>query len=303
MNQSIVDAHTHLWDLTHHYYPWLQDRVHEMWIGDYSSIRRDYLVEDYLKDTKNQRVVQSVHLQAMFDPKDPVGETRWLQACAARTGFPHAIVGFANFEEQDIERTLDAHAQFANLRGIRMDLNWHVNPLYRFAEAPDIMTRPRWRAGFAHLRKYQLSFDLQIYAAYQAEDAARLVDEYSDVLFIMDHAGAPMDRSVEGIEAWRRGLRLLAARSNVVTKVSGFDMFDHQWTAASIRPRVLDVIEIFGIQRCLFASNFPVSSLYGSYDRLVAAYTEILSGASATELAQFFHDNAVKFYRLNPSLA
>src|SRR4051812_29208504 len=92
----VIDTHHHLWDLEKHHYPWLSGKPYEMWIGDYSSIRRNYLVEDYRNDARNQNVVKSVHLQAMWDPRDPVGESAWLQRCADESGFPTAIVAFAD---------------------------------------------------------------------------------------------------------------------------------------------------------------------------------------------------------------
>src|SRR5512144_1279009 len=91
----IIDAHHHLWDLDNHYYPWLSDGVRDLWIGNYERLRKNYLIEDYLRDCAGQNVVKSVHLQAQWDHRDPVGETRWLQGCADRHGFPHAIIAFA----------------------------------------------------------------------------------------------------------------------------------------------------------------------------------------------------------------
>jgi predicted TIM-barrel fold metal-dependent hydrolase len=79
---------------------------------------------------------------------------------------------------------------------------------------------------------------------------------------------------------------------------AGFDMFDHDWTEKKIRPLVLDVIDIFGSSRCLFASNFPVSSLYGSYENLVQAYSNILAEFSDDERDGIFFSNAARYYRI-----
>jgi predicted TIM-barrel fold metal-dependent hydrolase len=294
----VVDTHHHLWDLTHHRYPWLEDPLQEMWIGDYRSLQRNYLVADYLADCGRQNVVKSVHLQAMWDPKNPVGESRWLQRCFDETGYPAGIVGFANLADPSLNDLLRAHREYPNVRGIRQDLNWHENPLYRFCERPDYMVDAQWLRGFALLEKYGFSFDLQLYAAYQSDQAEPLVRGFPGTQFILNHSGLPMDKSEAGLARWRQGLERLAQYPNVAVKLSGFDMFDHRYTVDSLRAPILDVIGIFGIDRCMFASNFPVSGLYGSYDQLFEAYKAIVSPLPGAAQRKVFHDNAVRIYRL-----
>src|SRR3546814_1192024 len=88
----IIDAHHHRYDLENHYYPWLCDGVKPSAFGDYTAINKSYLISHFLEDCKNQNVVKSVHLDVGFDPRDPVGETRWLQSVADTHGYPHGIV-------------------------------------------------------------------------------------------------------------------------------------------------------------------------------------------------------------------
>ena len=105
----IVDAHHHLWDLRANYYPWLSDRIGPRMYGDYSAIRRDYLVDDFRGDIGALPVRKSVHVQAEHDAADPVRETRWLQAVAdapGSGGYPHAIVAYADLSAP--ERDVDA---------------------------------------------------------------------------------------------------------------------------------------------------------------------------------------------------
>jgi predicted TIM-barrel fold metal-dependent hydrolase len=296
--QPIIDAHMHLWDLTNHRYPWLQERKREMWIGDFSSLQRDYLIEDYLADAAAHGVVKSVHLQAQWDHSDPIGETAWLQGIADRRGFPHGIVGFCQLDAADAAAVLEGHLAFRGVRGIRHDINWHPDALYRFCERPDYMRDAAWRRGLSLLERHGLSFDLQIYAGHQGDDAYQLVADFPGIQFILDHSGAPYDRSADGVARWHGALRRLATLPNVVTKLSGFDMFDHRWTVASLREPILRVLDAFGPDRCLFASNFPVSGLYAPYGRLLGAYLEILSVCSADEQRQILHDNAARVYRL-----
>jgi predicted TIM-barrel fold metal-dependent hydrolase len=101
----IVDTHHHLWDLCSHYYPWLTDKILPKLYGDYAPIRRDYLIGDFLADIGSLPVVKSVHVNAGFDPRQPVRETEWLQAiaddAATSRGFPHGIVGDVDLTGSD----------------------------------------------------------------------------------------------------------------------------------------------------------------------------------------------------------
>jgi predicted TIM-barrel fold metal-dependent hydrolase len=159
----IIDPHHHLWDLEHNRYPWLQDGVQPIVFGDYSAIRKSYLVDDFLADTKNQNVVKSVHVDVGYDRTDPVGETRWLQSVADERGFPHGIVGYADLGQPDAQAVLEGHSQLKNIRGIRHTLNYHPDPVKTYLDRPGLMNEPEWRAGYALLRRFGFSFDMQIY--------------------------------------------------------------------------------------------------------------------------------------------
>jgi predicted TIM-barrel fold metal-dependent hydrolase len=147
------------------------------------------------------------------------------------------------------------------------------------------------------LSQFNLSFDMQLYYQ-QMEQAARLAMRYERTLIIVNHTGMPVERDKQGIEGWRTGMKALASCPNIVVKISGLGMTDPEWTTESIRPFVLEAIDIFGANRCMFASNFPVASLFSSYDRLFDAYGAIVNDFSAAEQSMLFHDNAERYYRI-----
>jgi predicted TIM-barrel fold metal-dependent hydrolase len=296
--QPTIDPHHHLWDLGRNRYPWLQDRTSTPRLeGDIRPIAKDYLLEDYASDTRNQNVVKSVHIECGWDPSDPVGETAWLQRLADQHGFPHGIVAHATLDEPDVEQVLEGHARHKNLRGIRHAINWHPDPAKTYVTRSDLIRTKAWRHGFSLLQRFGLSFDLQLYPA-QMSDAAALALAYPDTLIILDHAGMAVNRDQEGIQGWRNGLRELAAAPNVVVKISGLGTVDWNWTVESIRPFVLQTIEAFGIHRCMFASNFPVDKLYSDFDSLYSAFREITKNFSVNERQMLFHENAARYYRL-----
>ncbi|MBI2964664.1 MAG: amidohydrolase family protein [Chloroflexi bacterium] len=298
---QIVDPHHHLWDLEKHNYPWLKKPV-DHFAGDYSAIRRTYLVADFLADARGVDLVKSVHLQAEFDHSDdPVKETEWLQAVhddPASKGFPHACVGFADLLAPNVEDVLARHARFGLMRGIRYILNYSdQQPRLRFAPRGDLMSDRQWRSAYRLLARYGMSFDIQVWP-WQLAEAARLAKDIPEVPMILDHTGLPIQRDRTGLAEWRRGMREMASAEHVTVKISGLGMFERGFTAESIKPFVLDTIDIFGVDRCMFASNFPVDKLASSYLHLWESYDSITRGFNAAERTGLFHNNAVKYYRL-----
>jgi predicted TIM-barrel fold metal-dependent hydrolase len=296
---QVVDPHIHLWNLETLHYPWLA-KPGRTFMGEYGSLARTHAVEEFLADAGGIEVLKVVHVDAGHDPADPLAETRWLQSLAdtpGNRGIPHGIVAFADLSAPDVERTLSQHAQHRNLRGIRQILNVHPDPLYDYV-GRHFMREPAWRQGFKLLRRHGLSFDLQIYPP-QMSEAAALARENPDTALVLDHTGMFVDRStVAGWRAWRHGLRELAACPNVSVKISGLGMIDHGWTVESLRPYVLEAIDAFGVERAMFASNFPVDRLYGTYQGLWEAFATIIAGASETEKAALFRENACRVYRI-----
>ena len=296
--QPTIDPHHHLWDLGRNTYPWLQDRALAPRLeGDIRPIAKDYLLEDYWADTRNQNLVKSVHIECGWDPSDPVGEAAWLQRLADKHGYPHGIVARATLDAPDVEQVLEGHVRYQNIRGIRHAINWHPDPRKTYVNRPDLIKTKAWRHGFSLLQRFGFSFDLQLDPA-QMSDAAALARDYPEILIILDHAGMPVDRDEEGINRWRLGMLELAAAPNIAVKISGLGTVDWSWTVESIRPFVLQTIEAFGISRCMFASNFPVDKLYSDFDTLYAAFRDITKHFSGTERQMLFHDNAARYYRL-----
>jgi predicted TIM-barrel fold metal-dependent hydrolase len=297
---QIIDAHHHLWDLERHDYPWLRPETQHP-AGDLTPICQSYRLDDFLFDAAGLGLVKSVHLQAEVGRYDTVAETAWLQAVADAPdslGFPHGIVAFADLADPDVEATLERHCRYANMRGIRYILNHEAGePLYCATERGDWLRDRQWREGFALLGKHGLSFDLQIFWQ-QMADALDLARAFPDTQIILNHTGMPRKRDPDYVEAWRNGMRTLAAAPNVAAKISGLAMFHHDWTTDLIRPFVLDTIEIFGAERCMFASNFPVDRLHADYRAIWRAFDQITADFSEPERRALFHDNAARFYRL-----
>jgi predicted TIM-barrel fold metal-dependent hydrolase len=300
-NIKIVDAHHHLWDLNNEdtKYSWLMVTEGEAFFGDYAAIRKNYLLEDYIEDAKNQNIIKSVHVQAEHDDDKPVNETAWLQNLADThsSKLPNAIVAFADFSKNNVSEILDAHQEYKNTRGIRQILSYNKDePKYSHA-TEDFMKNSSWVENFKHIRNRNLSFDIQIYK-HQMEDAVNLANKYNDILFILNHTGEPCYQSKEYIESWEENMKKLAKCENVVAKISGLGMFDPNWTIDSTRIFVEKTIQIFGIERCMFASNFPVDKIFNSFDTYWNSFKEITKHYSENDKKLLFSSNAEKYYRI-----
>ena len=300
-NIKIVDAHHHLWDLNNKdtKYSWLMVTEGEAFFGDYAAIRKNYLLEDYIEDTKSQNIIKSVHVQAEHDDDKPVNETAWLQNLADThsSKLPNAIVAFADFSKNNVSEIFDAHQEYKNTRGIRQILSYNKDePKYSHA-TEDFMKNSTWVENFKYIRNRNLSFDIQIYK-HQMEDAVNLANKYNDVLFILNHTGEPCYQSKEYIESWEQNMKQLAKCENVVAKISGLGMFDPNWTIDSTRIFVEKTIQIFGIERCMFASNFPVDKIFNSFDTYWNSFKEITKNYSENDKKLLFSSNAEKYYRI-----
>lgn len=293
---QVVDPHMHLWDLEGLHYAWLAD-PQMAFSGDNRRLAHDYGPEQFRADTAGVEVLAVVHVEAAQDPANPVAETRWLQGLADRGGLPQGIVAHADLSGPDVDAVLAAHAAHRNVRGIRQILNVHADPRFDYV-GRHYLREPAWQAGYARLRAHGLSFDLQVYPSQMAE-AAAVARAHPDTPMIVNHTGMFVDRDrVEGWRAWRDGLRTLAACPNVFLKISGLGMFDHAWTVESIRPYVLQAIDTFGVERCMFASNFPVDGLHATYRAIWTAFADVVAGAGDDERAALMRDNARRIYRI-----
>jgi predicted TIM-barrel fold metal-dependent hydrolase len=291
----IIDAHHHIWRLAAT--PWLNGPPVPRIFGAYEPLRRDYMIEEYLAEARPCGVTRSVFVQVNVAPGAEVEEVAWVQSVADRAGFPQAITAFADLAAPDVGDTLDRALAGGNVRAIRQQIHWHEKPLYRFAPRPDVMNDAAWRRGLREVARRGLMFELQVFAG-QMADAAALAQAFPDVTFMLLHAGMLEDRSQSGWSRWRAGMRQLAACPNVTTKLSGLGTFEHACSVELWRPVVEETVQLFGPQRCLFGSNFPIEKLWTSYAALIDTMQACLAGYSAVERQAILHDTAVRLYRL-----
>jgi predicted TIM-barrel fold metal-dependent hydrolase len=298
----VVDAHFHIWrqaDL-----PWLVGPMQPRIFGPYEAIRRDYPMTEYRAEASAAGVEKAVYVQANWPVDRAEAEVAWVETVANETGWPNAIVAYADMTVADVRPALDRLARYPKVRGIRQQFHWHENPLYRFATKPDLCRAPTVQANVARLADYGWSFDLQVFAD-QMPGAAELARACPQVAFILQHAGMLTDTSSAGWANWRGNTAILANEPNVYAKLSGFGTFIHRNDADHIARLIRETVAAFGVRRCLWGSNFPIEKIWTDYASLISAHQRGVSelgrepgcGAEAAALA-IFHDTANQVYRL-----
>ena len=294
----VVDGHHHIWrqaDL-----PWLVGPMQPRIFGPYEPIRRDYPISEYRADLEGSGVVKSVYVQTNWPPERYEDEAAWVQRTADATGWPHAIVAYADMTADDVRPQLDRLSRYPLVRGARMQLHWHENPQYRFAARRDLVADPAIRRNVGRLADYGLSFDLQVFAPQMADaaDLAEFVPEGRRSCCstpACSRISRPQDAR-NGAPAWC-AFRLAETS---IAKLSGLGTFLHRNDPAHVAGIVRETVGIFGPGRCLFGSNFPIEKLWTSYAALIEAYRDAVAALPAKEQQAVLHDTAMSVYRIAP---
>jgi predicted TIM-barrel fold metal-dependent hydrolase len=258
-----------------------------------------------------------------------VGETEWVLEIAKRsiserygkTAVAAGIVGFADLTlGANIKPVLEAHikAGGSNFRGIRHPVAKDANPkIWSYKNPPlGLMLDSKFQEGFACLETYGLSFDAWLYHP-QIMELVELAKSFPGVSIILDHIGGPLargtyaDKRDEVFKEWQRGIIALAECSNVTVKLGGLGMpsYGFGWNKRPKTPGSVELadamapyfnwcIEQFGVDRCMFESNFPVDKVSYSYSAMLNAFKRLSKDFSAKEKAALFYDTAVNVYRL-----
>lgn len=296
-----VDAHIHLWDLAHIRYDWLCPPFSDDGPnGSSESIAQDYGVAEYRADLARWNVVGAVHVDAGAAAESALDETAWLDGLAEKDGLPTGFVAFAALNDPDVDALLVKQAAHKRVKGIRQIVNWHGDPNRTYGPV-DMTVDPIWQSGYAQLGKHGLSFDLQCYPG-QMTGLAKMIERHPEIPVIINHMGMPVLTDADGIGDWRKGMAALAAIPHVAVKISGMGFIRRDWNEANVRPLVLETIDLFGVDRCMFASDTPTDKLFAPIDRYMEAYHTITADFSEADRRALFAGNANRIYRLDLAL-
>jgi predicted TIM-barrel fold metal-dependent hydrolase len=293
--QKIIDSHFHIWrqkDLA-----WLSGPSVPRIFGEYDPIRRDYPIAEFLADQAQSGVEKAVYVQTNWPNERYEDEVAWVHDVARESGWPQAMVSYADMTSDDVRPQLDRLKKYPLVRGVRMQLHWHENPQFRFAPAADQVIDARVRANVARLKDYGFTFDLQLFPR-QMKDGARLVEENPETDFILPHAGMLVDLEPETTAAWLEGLSHFAHLPNLYSKLSGLGTFVHRNDPKLIGYIVDHTIDLFGSSRLMFGSNFPIEKLWTTHADLVAAHRAAVAKHGVSAEADIFWNTASRVYRV-----
>lgn len=281
MPQPVVDAHCHLVNTRDLRYPWIeqQNPVLVNLLANYYDIAHDYGVEDYRRDV-GDRVGAAVACE--FGAADGVAEAEWVQRCHDTTGTPDAFIAALDLTASDVGERLARYADLPVVTAVRQPLYWAADPLRRLGARPDYLTDPQWRRGFERVAASGLTWDLLVYDE-QLPAATAFVSEFPETSVVLEAAGWPLDLGPDGHRRWEDRIRATSELPNVTLKLQGIALLFGP-SAEAVAPWVGTALDVFGPDRCLVASHFPVDTLLWTVDDLLAAVRSALGDRDGSGL-------------------
>jgi predicted TIM-barrel fold metal-dependent hydrolase len=291
----LVDAHHHLVNLKRLEYPWIhrQDRVLKALLDDYFDVAKDYSVGDYRRDVAGR---PALSVACEFGAADSVAEATWVQRCSHESGVPTAFIAGVDLTDPRLPETLAHYRDLPVVRAVRQPLYWADDPLRRLGARPDYLTDSAWWRGFERVAEEGLVWDLQVYDE-QLPSTHDLIRSFPETRIVLEAAGWPLDQSDEGFARWADRLREVSQFPNVTLKLQGLALIFGPTTDA-LRRWVRAAVEIFGAERCMFATHFPVDQLLWSFEELVGTLVTILDDRSPEDREWFFSGCAEREYGL-----
>ncbi|MFF4028128.1 amidohydrolase family protein [Nocardia elegans] len=279
----IVDAHVHWWDVEAN--PWYEyiRNVGEM-TG--TNLHSNYLPADYRRSIGDAKVSKVIHVSAVVGTQRYVDELRWVDSVAAGSGFEVGCVGSVDpvLDSVELRAHLDAQFDTGRLRGIRV------------LEGLD----PGGDAACA-LADWLIQRDLVLDLVARPDTLERWTRFIADrprLRVVLEHSGWPLGADDASYQAWEQSLTRFASNTDAAVKVSGLAMVTFEMSEARMRPWIECCVDRFGWDRVVFASNFPVDGLAGSYGDLIRVFDEVLGPDDEVQLEKFFAANAERIYRL-----
>lgn len=277
----IIDAHHHFWDPDNGDFPWMTD--------DIAAIRRVFMPEHL----RPLLAANGVDATVLVQTQHRIQETHEYLAIAHDTDFVAGVVGWVDLTDENIAETI------ADLL-IRADGRYLVGirHLVHDEHDPDWLCREDVQRGLAALEKDGLVYDLLLKPR-EIPAATRMVEVFPDMRFVVDHIAKP-EIANKAWQPWARDLRSLAQAGNVYCKLSGMVTEAHHetWEPADLRPYIDEALDIFGPERCMYGSDWPVCTLAAEYGEVKSALELAVADLSDGEKAAIFGQTAIDAYHL-----
>lgn len=277
---AILDCHLHLWNPERLTYPWLNEAP---------DINRAFTADDFA--TIRPASVEAIFMEAGRDDRQTVDEIEWVREQAGRHPWIRGAIAHVPLERPDEAISLiGRYAADPFVVGVRRNVQ---------DEAPGFTEQAAFRDGVGLLGDVGLPFDACV-RRHQIPEIARLAAACPHTAIVLDHLGKP---SGESRDEWSWDLRELAKQPNVVCKLSGLTTELDPDAPDSLALSLLrEAFEVFGPERCLYGSDWPIMTLATRYDTWLDLVREALSGLSSVDGAAVLRENARRVYRLDPPI-
>jgi L-fuconolactonase len=274
----MIDAHQHFWNYNEERDTWITP--------DMSVLRADFYPNYSEPLFRKQGFTGCVAVQADSSEE----ETLFLLALAEQNEFIQGVVGWVDLQSANIEDRLAYFSQFESIKGFR-----HI---VQGEKDPDFLARPAFIRGVKTLASFDLSYDLLIYP-HQIKSAIAFCETCYEQKIVLDHlAKAPLKSG--NIHEWKKEIQAFASLSHVSAKISGIvtEAADQSWTQQQVNEIVEVALDVFGPERLMIGSDYPVVLVNSTLERWVASFQEALKGLSASEKELIYRQNAIEFYQL-----
>ena len=273
-----IDSHQHFWKFNNEEFSWIDDQM--------KILKKNFLPQDLFPIIQENNVDGTITVQA----RQSLEETEWILQLSDENSFIKGVVGWVDLRSKELEKQLERYTQHKKLAGVR-----HV-----IQSEPDdkFLLRDDFINGIKSLKKYNLSYDILIYAKHLPQ-TIEFVNKFPNQIFILDHIAKP-DIKNRIIIPWKKNIERLGRFENVYCKLSGMitEADWHSWKPDDLLPYIDVIVKSFGTERLMIGSDWPVCQVAGDYKKVISVVTDYFSKFSEIEKENIFGMNAIKAYGL-----
>lgn len=273
-----IDAHQHFW----HY-----DPVRYGWIDDcMGKLKKDFLPRHLEPLLKAKDFDGCVAVQADTSEED----TFFLLKLADQNPFVKAVVGWVDLKRPDLDARLESFAQHPKLKGIRHTIQ---------SEAPGFMTEERFVKGVAALKEHHLAYDILI-SEDQLEECVQMLGLLPEMNLVVDHIAKPNIKDAS-FDAWKAGMKKVADFPHVRAKLSGLvtEADWQHWSKEELTPYLETCLELFGPDRLMIGSDWPVCLLAAEYEEVIGIVEDFIGKLARAEQKAIMGKTAAAFYNIS----
>lgn len=273
-----IDSHQHFWNYSPQRHVWMTDEM--------TVLKRDFLPDDLLPLLKQNSIEGCVAVQASQTEE----ENMFLLTLAAQHDFIKGIVGWVDLQSNRVESRLTYYKESKKMKGFR-----HI---IHDEQDVDFMLRPDFMRGVGLLNRFGFTYDILIYPEHLV-NTLKFVRRFPDQSFVIDHMAKPIIRESQ-VGEWKKELKAIAACDNVHCKISGLvtEAKWNSWRKDDFTPYLDSVVEMFGTDRLMYGSDWPVCTLSATYEDMFGIVKDYFSGFTLAEREKIFSGNATEFYGL-----